>query len=154
MIQRAYHGVTFGLVALALAAAAVSSTAMGCGSDPVKSMDAGPAGEPCLSPGLTSNDCVCSNHVMGSRTCADAGVWGACSCANPLPDGQVCFEGQRLICRACPGEKEGRITRCLAGGVFDCGCDRDAGSIKDGGAAGSGAAKDAGHDAAGSGDAG
>jgi hypothetical protein len=102
-----------------------------CTSETKKSHDAGPQGEVCLSPGLTSNDCVCSG-IRGSRTCGKGGIWGACQCAAPLPDGAVCREGQRLLCGRCPGEATERSTRCLAGGTFDCSCPGDDGGMTPG----------------------
>ncbi|HEX2676597.1 MAG TPA: hypothetical protein VHM19_08150, partial [Polyangiales bacterium] len=109
-------------LALLLLGSTVVVGLAGCKSDHDSAKDAGPAGEKCLAPGLTENDCSCPGGLRGNRTCMQNMVWGLCECPEPLPDGQFCREGQLLTCPICKGATESKITRCMAGGLYDCTC--------------------------------
>lgn len=93
-----------------------------CGGDDDDS-DGGSAGsgsgEPCASPGYTQTGCTCSDGALGRRICAKNHYWDACKCP---PVTQQCVEGEKVKCNPCTGETEGRITTCLQGGTYDCGC--------------------------------
>jgi hypothetical protein len=116
--------------ALGLALAALPA----CGGDDGDSPDAGDEDERerCGSPGFTETGCVCDTGALGKRVCQADGFWQTCRCP---PASQQCVEGQDVQCFPCAGEDEGRITKCLQGGTFDCACDtrsddrrRDSGS--------------------------
>lgn len=133
------------MVLLAALGVGLGLAGAGCGDDGSGSKDeTPPEGEPCMSPGLTSNDCVCSGSgIAGSRTCGQDGIWGACFCPDPLPDGALCREGQQLQCPPCPGEAQGRVIRCTAGGMFDCSCGGDDAGASDASTAGDASTLDA-----------
>src|SRR6188472_400837 len=57
---------------------ACSSAALlsGCGDDGEgKPKDAGPTGEPCVSPGITEGPCECGTTLPGYRVCEDNRLW-------------------------------------------------------------------------------
>lgn len=110
----------------ALAALCLVAAASGCTSEDKKSSDGGASkGDPCLSPGLTANDCMCAGGGNGLRTCGQDGIWGACECAAPVPEG-MCRAGQQLLC-TCPDDSQ-KVIRCMPDGTYDCGCGGDGGA--------------------------
>jgi len=109
-------------IALALSAllwsAACGSKGGGDGDD-----DAGSQSEKCRQAGTTETGCTCSaDQQPGSRNCQKDLTWSACRCPEKLGPTDCQFEGQDIQCNPCPGEKVGRMTKCLQGGTFDCSC--------------------------------
>ena len=96
------------------------------------------AGEQCLQVGQAQTGCVCSStQPLGLRTCGKDFVWSPCMCRASVIVPK-CIEGQDVICVACPGESQGRTTKCLTDGTFDCGCDTKPGTGGTSGGGGSG----------------
>lgn len=120
LMLRRYAMIICVSLALPLAAA--------CGDDESTSVKDGEPSAQACTPGVTLTDCSCATGIAGYRHCGQNERWGACVCPEPLPDGALCREGQRLLCGVCPGESEGRIITCEAGGTFDCSCATDAGT--------------------------
>jgi hypothetical protein len=71
------------------------------------------------------------------RHCGMDFVWSACVCP-PSTSAPKCIQGQDVVCIACPGESQGRTTKCLTDGTFDCGCDAKPGTGGTSGGSGTG----------------
>jgi hypothetical protein len=100
-------------------------SSFGCGDGDDAPAKETPMGDACLSPGLTTNDCMCANGVNGYRTCGQDRIWEACTCGAAVPEGE-CRAGQRLLC-TCPDQTQ-KVIRCMPDGTYDCACEDDGGS--------------------------
>jgi hypothetical protein len=89
------------------------------GDDDDGAAGSGPGGERCASPGFTETGCACGNGAVGKRTCGADGIWNECGCPAVT---EQCVEGRDVQCNPCSGETKGRVTKCLQGGTYDCGC--------------------------------
>jgi len=99
-----------------------------CGKKKSQSGAQTDAGEPCLQAGQAQTGCTCSAmQPPGVRHCTMDFVWSPCTCP-PSQSAPKCIQGQDVVCIACPGESQGRTTKCLTGGTFDCGCDMKSGT--------------------------
>ena len=99
----------------------------GCSDDADAKPDASDGRARCQPPGI-AGQCMCGAGQNGTTICGEDGYWRTCSCVS-LPPGTRCRDGESLRCtNLCPGEKVGRMTRCV-GGDYDCRCaaDDDAG---------------------------